>query len=89
MDSRLIELLVELLWPTRYVSPLVQKIHTIQADQIQVRVGFLRYQVRSCNGNRQERGNISLIISFTKKGRSDDLADTAKVVSRKMLLLEI
>ena len=24
-----------------------------------------------------------------KKGRSDDLADTAKVVSRKMLLLEI
>ena len=89
MDSRLIELSVELIWPTRYVSPLVQKIHTIQAAQIQVRVGFLRYQVRSCNEKRQKRGNTSLIISFTKKGRSDDLADIAKVVSRKMLLLEI
>ena len=89
MDSRLIELSVELLWPTRYVSSLVQKIHTIQAAQIQVRVGFLHYQVRSCNEKQQERGNTFVNNIIYKKGRSDDLADTAKVVSRKMLLLEI
>jgi len=66
MDSRLIELLVELLWPTRYVSPLVQKIYTIQIVQIRVRAGFLPRQLGNCNGNWQEKGDISLIGLFTE-----------------------
>ena len=66
MDSRLIELLVELLWPTRYVSPLVQKIYTIQIVQIRVRASFLPRQLGNCNENWQEKGNTSLIVLFTE-----------------------
>jgi len=89
MDSRLIELSVELLWPTRYVSPLVQKIYTIQIVQIRVRVGFLLRQLGNCNGNWQEKRKYFINNTVYKGADLRIWPIQQKIVSRKMLLLEI
>ena len=71
------------------MSPLVQKIYTIQIVQIRVRVGFFATSIEKLQLELARKGKYFINNTVYKGADLRIWPIQQKIVSRKMLLLEI